>query len=416
MRPHRTKTVLTLTVASLAVVAAACGSSSKSSSGATTTAGASTTAGAATTAAATTSAGGATTTASGGATADLTKVCPSTIVVQTDWYPEVDHFELYAVADPASADIKGDRVIADMVDPRTGNKTGLKIEIRNGGPATQFELVTATMYKDPSILLGYINTDESVQFAADKPTVAVMAPREKSPQMIMWDPATYPDVNTIADLKAKNVKVRYFKDASYMAYLTGSGILSPSQVDDSYDGKPDAFVAAGGKDAQQGFATAEPYQYQNEIKQWGKPIKYQLISDTGYDEYAESLNTRPDYVTKYADCLKAIVPIFQAGQVQMQKDPKPTEDFIVKVVQQQNSGWVYSAGLADAAVKLSLDNKVVSNGPDSTLGNFDDAKVAKIISLTNPIFKAKGGTIKDNLQPSDITTNQFIDMSIGLSS
>ena len=173
------------------------------------------------------------------------KVCPNPVIVQTDWYPEVDHWELYAASDPKTAEIKGDRVVSDLIDPRTGKSTGVKLEIRNGGPATQFDLATVSMYKDPAILMGYVNTDESVQFAKDKPTVAVMAPRETSPQIIMWDPATYPDVTKIADLKPPAVKVRYFKNATYMAYLTGAGVLSESQVDDSYDGKPDAFDRGG---------------------------------------------------------------------------------------------------------------------------------------------------------------------------
>ncbi len=387
---------MAVSLAAIAVVVAACGSDNSSSSSTTT------------------AAGGATTASGGGAAVDLSRSCPNPLVVQSDWYPEVDHWELYAVADPATADIKGDRTVADMIDPRSGQKTGIKIEIRNGGPATQFELPVATMYKDPNILLGYVNTDTAVQFAKDKPTVAVMAPRESSPQIIMWDPATYPDVTKIADLKAKNVKVRYFKDATYMAYLTGTGILSQSQVDDSYDGKPDAFVADGGKSAQQGFATAEPYLYQNEIKQWGKPVKYQLVADTGWDYYAEALATKPENVTKYADCLKAVVPMFQAAQVKMQSDPRATEDFIVKVVNTQNAGWVYSSGEADAAVKASLDAKVVSNGPNTTIGDFEDAKVQSVIDKALPIFKAEGIDLKDGLKPSDITTNQFIDTSIGL--
>jgi hypothetical protein len=390
---------LAVSLAAIAVVVAACGSDNSSSGSATTAAGA-----------ATTASGGV------GAAVDLSKTCPNPLVVQTDWYPEVDHWELYAAVDPASADIKGDRTVADMIDPRTGKKVGIKLEIRNGGPATQFELPVATMYKDPSILLGYVNTDTAVQFAADKPTVAVEAPREQSPQIIMWDPGTYPDVTKIADLKPKNAKVRYFKDATYMAFLTGTGVLSTSQIDDSYDGKPDAFVADGGKAAQQGFATAEPYLYQNEIKQWGKPVKYQLITDAGYDIYAEALATKPENVTKYADCLKAVVPMFQAASVKMQSSPQAVEDFIVKVVNTQNSGWVYDAGEAAYAVKASLDNKIVSNGPDKTLGNFDDAKTQKLIDIVAPIFKAQGTTMKDGLKASDIQTNQFIDTSIGLSS
>src|SRR5262245_26846207 len=177
MRVHRSRSALAVSLAAIAVVVAACGSDNSSSSSA----------GSATTAA------GAATTASGGggAAVDLSKTCPNPLVVQTDWYPEVDHWELYAAVDPASADIKGDRTVADMIDPRSGKKVGIKLEIRNGGPATQFELPVATMYKDPSILLGYVNTDTAVQFAGDKPTVAVEAPREQSPQIIMWDPATY---------------------------------------------------------------------------------------------------------------------------------------------------------------------------------------------------------------------------------
>jgi hypothetical protein len=399
MRAHFTRSALAVSLAALAVVAAACGSDNSSSSSTSAAAGGATT----------TSRGG-----GGGTATDLSKVCPNPLVVQTDWYPETDHWELYAAVDPATADIKGDRTVADLIDPRSGGKTGIKLEIRNGGPATQFELPIATMYKDPSILLGYVNTDTAVQFAKDKPSVAVMAPRESSPQIIMWDPATYPDVTKIADLKAKKAKIRYFKDATYMAYLIGSGIVDQSQADDSYDGKPDAFVADGGKSAQQGFATAEPYLYQNEIKQWGKPVKYQLVADTGWDYYAEALATKPENVTKYTDCFKAVVPMFQAAVVKMQSAPQATEDFIVKVVNTQNSGWVYSAAEAAAAVKVSLDSKVVSNGPNSTIGDFADAKVQAVIDKATPIFKAQGTALKDGLKPSDLTTNQFIDMSIGL--
>ena len=47
-----------------------------------------------------------------------------------------------------------------------------------------------------------------------------MAGMEKNPQMIMWDPATYPDVETIADLGKTGAIVRYFGGAAYMEYFT----------------------------------------------------------------------------------------------------------------------------------------------------------------------------------------------------
>ena len=83
--------------------------------------------------------------------------------------------------------------------------------------------------------------------------------------------------------------VRYFGGAAYMDYFTQTGILSPDQVDGSYDGTPAAFVAAGGKDAQQGFGSAEPYIYEHEVADWRKPVAYQYINDAGWQNYGESI-------------------------------------------------------------------------------------------------------------------------------
>ena len=71
-------------------------------------------------------------------------------------------------------------------------------------------------------------------------------------------------------------------------YLVPTGVLKKEQIDGSYDGTPANFVSSGGKVAQQGFASAEPYIYQNEIPQWGKPVKFQLIHDTGYPIYSQA--------------------------------------------------------------------------------------------------------------------------------
>ncbi len=181
-------------------------------------------------------------------------------------------------------------VSGTLVDSK-GNDTGVKLEVRSGGPAIGFQTVTAQMYLDNAITLGYVYTDEAVQFSKDQPTTAVFAPFEKNPQMIMWDPATYPNVTAIADLGKTDAKVLYFGGAAYMEdYLVPTGVLKKSQVDGSYDGTPANFVAANGKVAQQGFASAEPYIYQNEVPQWGKPVKFQLIHDTGYPIYSQAVS------------------------------------------------------------------------------------------------------------------------------
>ena len=126
--------------------------------------------------------------------------CPDTVVVQTDWNPESEHGGLYQLlGDDYEIDAGAKRVSGTLVDSN-GDSTGVKLEIRAGGPAIGFQTVTSQMYSDDAITLGYIATDEAIQLSDTQPTTAVLAPLEISPTMIMWDPETYPDVTSIADL------------------------------------------------------------------------------------------------------------------------------------------------------------------------------------------------------------------------
>jgi hypothetical protein len=351
--------------------------------------------------------------AGGGAGSLKTAGCPDPLVIQTDWYPEVDHNELYVLAAPGGK-IENTKYTSKLMDPRDGSDTGVMLEVRVGGGAVNYKSATDLMYTSNDIFGGYISTDEGVQNSKERPTVAVVAPRERSPQMIMWDPATYPDVKSIADLKTKGVKVRYFDGAAYMDYLTGSGILDKAQADGSYDGSPSKFIADGGKSAQQGFSTAEPWQYANDIDGWKKPVAYQLVADTGWDVYAEPIAVKPETLTKYDACLKAFVPMVQAAQLAYKADPKATNESIVAIVKGQGNDWSYSAETASSAYDKSFADGIIGNGPDATIGNFDMPKIQKIIDAAGPIYKTRNAPIKDGLKPEDVATNAYIDASIGL--
>ena len=404
------RALLTVPIASLLLVAA-CGSDNNSSSDTTSApAGseAATTAGAATT-------GGSETTASGGggAAGSLKGVCPDTVVFQTDWNPEAEHGAEYnMVGEGYTADTSKLRVTGPLVSK--GEDTGVKIEIRSGGPAIGFQQVTSQLYADPAIMLGYVSTDEALQHSGDFPTKAVVAPFNINPQIIMWDPATYPQVKAIKDLKPLGVKVRYFGGAAYMDYLIQSGQLDKGQTDGSYDGTPANFVAAGGKDAQQGFASAEPYFYEKVLKDWGKPIAYQLVHDAGWTAYAQSLAATPDNYAKYQDCFKKLVPIIQQSQVDYVNDPSRANAIILDLVTKYNNGWQYDEGQANASVQLQLQNKLVANSPDGTLGSFDMDRLTKFIATALPIYQASGAKLKDGVTVDDLVTNDFIDPNIHL--
>jgi hypothetical protein len=318
---------------------------------------------------------------------DLKGVCPDPIVVQTDWFPETEYGVYYHMLAPnPKVDVKRERVSGPMVVD--GQQTGVQLEVRSGGPATDFKLVSEQMYTDKSITLGQVNTDEAVRFSAQWPTLAVAAPMEISPFMIMWDPGTYPQFNIIADIGQTNAKVLYFKGDTYMEYLIGSGILRKGQIDPSYDGGSSKFLAGEGRTTQAGFATSEPYIYQHDLPGWNKQMDYALVNDTGYPFYPQALSIRPADKAKLAPCLEKLVPLVQRAQVDFLANPDKTNALVLDLVKQYNTGWVYSPGLAAYAIE-KMRSDFVTNGPDKTLGNFDTARVQRMIDITTPIFTAQ---------------------------
>jgi hypothetical protein len=345
---------------------------------------------------------------------DLKGVCPDPIVVQKDWQPESEHGFLYnLVGTGYKVDTDKKRVTGPLV--AQGRDTGVDIQIRTGGPAVGFQPVPAVMYSDQSIHLGYVATDEAVQFAAKQPTTAVFAQMDISPLAIIWDPQTHPEFNTIVDIGQTDTQVLYTEGLSYMEFLVGSGILRRSQLNGSYDGSPALFVQSDGKAALQGFATSEPYLYQNEISQWKKPLKFQLVNDAGYPVYFSSMSVRAGDKAKLAPCLKKLVPILQRSQIDFVKNPAHGIDVILDLVQQYKTGWVYSKGLAEYSAKAMVDLNIVGNGPDDALGNFETARVQRVIEIMTPILTAQKKPAKAGLKPDDIVTNEFIDPKIGLS-
>ena len=124
---------------------------------------------------------------------DLSGVCPSPLVVQTDWFPESEHGAMYElVGDDYTVDVDAKVVRGSMV--LGGQDLGIEWEVRTGGPAIGFSPVSQHMAADEGIHLGYASTDQQINHWDVAPLMSVVAPLERNPQMIMWDPETYPDV------------------------------------------------------------------------------------------------------------------------------------------------------------------------------------------------------------------------------
>jgi hypothetical protein len=350
---------------------------------------------------------------------DLRGVCPDPVVIQTSWDPSAESFgALYALLGPNPAiDDKQKRVTAPLM--AQGKDTGVKLELRAGGPAIGFEKATTQLYADPKIHLAVPSaTDEVIQLSKSQPTVAVLALVDIDPQLILWDPQTHPDWNIIADIGQSDATVLYFGGDTYMEYLVGTGILKKSQVDGSFEGSPERFVAERGEVAQSGYATSDPYVLQS-IPEWGKPVKFQLVYDTGYPNYGSLLNIRARDKDKLAPCLEKLVPIVQQSQVDVHTKPDVQARLIdetLRIADAYDSKNPYTPESAKFALSQEQKLKLTGDGspPNGTIGDFDMARVQKMIGIVGPIFAAQRKPIKEGLKPEEVATNEFIDTSIGV--
>lgn len=333
--------------------------------------------------------------------------CPDTIVLQTDWFPEAEHGAIYNM-------IGDDYVVDGNAQTTTGSlmsdgvDTGVDFQIRAGGPAIGFSPTAVVTYADDSIHLAYTNTEAQVIQFDTTPMVSVVAPLEINPQMIMWDPVTYPDVDGLADLGGAGATINYFAGGEFMEVFISEGIVSADQVDASYDGSPARFIADGGATAQQGFASAEPYNYEHVFEEWGRPVAFELLHDTGFEVYAATIGVRQGDLEEMTPCLEKLVPIIQQATVDYYADPDRTNAMIIDAVETINSFWVYDEGIANYSVEVQKDLGLAGNGGDDIIGNIDGDRIQRVKDqIANAGLEVTGADV------SELFTNEFIDESIG---
>jgi hypothetical protein len=102
----------------------------------------------------------------------------------------------------------------------------------------------------------------------------------------------------------------------------------------------------------------------------------------------------------------------QQSQIDYLADPAPTNRLIVELVEQYQTGWSYSAGVAEYSAKAQVEQGFVKNDPASgVFGQFDPARMQEIVSTFGPILQSQG-TITSVPDAASMYTNDFIDPSI----
>jgi hypothetical protein len=344
------------------------------------------------------------------AAVDLSGVCPETIVIQTDWFPEGEYGATYGLLGP-DYEVDADNKIVSGPLYSQGQPTGVNVEIRSGGPAIGVDLETE-FYADDSITFAYGTTDGQILSWTNTPLMSVVAPLEINPQIIMWDPETYPDVETLADLGTEEVTINLFGGVTFSQIFVANGTWSEGQIDPSYDGGPSRFIAENGAIAQQGYASSEPFAYEHIYTDWGKPVAYQLIHDAGFQVYQSTLAIRPDDLEALRPCLDLFVPVVQQSAVDYVNDPSATNAAIVDIVAQYDNFWEYPAELAEYSARTQAELGLTGNGDDDTLGNLDGARIDGVLTQ----MRDAGLEVPDDLTADQLYTNEFIDESIGVES
>ena len=337
----------------------------------------------------------------------LADVCPSPLVAQTSWFPQSEHGALYELIgegyeiDKDNGVIRGPMVLG-------GTDLGVDWEVRAGGPFLGGSNVSEHMALDDSIHVGYASTDEQVKHWDVSQLVSVVAPLEKNPQMVMWDPDTYPDLTGIREIGERGIIVQVFGGLTFPDVFIAQGIWDEEKVDKSYRGSPIRFITDGDI-AQQGFASAEPYQYEVLHTDYGKPVKFELLHDAGFQIYSQTIAVRNGQIEELRPCLEKLVPIIQQASVNFSASPERANAIIVETVAAYDTFWTYSPGLAAYSVQAQRDYGLVGDGADNTAGNMEGSRYEKTL---NDMRAAGMQDINPDLTADQMFTNEFIDESI----
>lgn len=334
----------------------------------------------------------------------LAPVCGERLVVQLADLPSVEHGPLYSLlgAAPEVGTDAGPALSAPIVRP-DGTVEETVLEIRPGGPATDFRPAVDLLATDDSIdlaeaaLVGLLRDDAPV-------AVGIIALTDRNHDAVLWDPATV-DVGSIEGLGDAGTDVFHFTGDPFVPFLVATGLLDGSQLVDGFDGGPAAFVTADGAIAQQADDLIDPFLYPT-IEAWSRPVAFQSGADVGWNPYDDLLVVRPADVTGRSECLGRFVPIVQAAIVAYAASPDATNQLIVAARESLNPLTRVSADVLDRGAAAAVERGVFASGPDTVVGDLAGDRVTAAVEALGDLVEAP---VAD---PGTLVDGRFLDRSI----
>jgi hypothetical protein len=143
-------------------------------------------------------------------------------------------------------------------------------------------------------------------------------------------------------------------------------------------------------------------------------VRYALINDTGYPNYANMLGIRTRDRDRLSGCLGKLVPIMQRAQAEFAAKPDRAVRLILSAVEAYRGGFFYSRALADYAITAMAREGIIGNGANRTLGDIETGRISRLLQILTPIMASQRKPAPAGLQVDDLVTNAYIDPAVTL--
>lgn len=349
-------------------------------------------------------------------TTPLADVCPNPFIIQKDWLAQAEQGGLFNMIGG------GGKMESGRYSGPLGS-TGIDLVILEGGGGMGLgdgETAYSALHLGNSKAglkphLGYQELDNAFAFSKRFPVVGVIAPLETAPQGLFWDRGTYPEgFRSIDDLKAfaeagKGMIYVSTIQRTFGLFLVKSGVPREVFVE-GYRGDGENFVTNNGTWLNQGFVTSEPYIFSTG-KNWNKPIDAVTVGELGYPNYTGMLAVATNRLEELAPCLEKLVPIIQQSMIDYIADGSEVLQLLHEFNEKGHgtSWWKTPMNELEFAWK-TMGERIVSNGNNETVGDFDMDRVAKMLEIVKPWLDERA---HEDVSPEMVVTNRFIDPSIG---
>jgi hypothetical protein len=350
-------------------------------------------------------------------TTDLTGVCPEKLVVQLPWLAEPEYAGVYQLIGG------GGKMETNSYSGPLGS-TGIELQILDGGPGVGFVPIPTTLTAGNLVMgitpdIGIYGIGDAISSSKSFPTIGVLNFFQKDPQNLVFDADTY-SIDSVEDLvEATNDGAQIYvtgKYVPYVQYLIGKGVPEGAFIE-GFGGDYDKFITSGGSLINQGFSTDTNFRLEKELTDYGKAVDDIYLADLGYDVYAISAFVAESRFEELSPCLEELVPLMQQAMVDYIADPTEVNQLTADYNDAGHGAayWQTSVPHNEVAHQVMVEDELVSNGTDDTLGNDEDGKIQASIDLLLPILESiNNDTYDPEVTVEDIYTEEFIDPSIGL--